>query len=108
MLGLNKELFNSIQILNRVVVISTEVETGCYLSPNLQNLSLLTMTESLHVNFIPPLQRRLEEFEVETLQSIYADKVNLKIRLAEEKLEGFKQMFADLTAGQGELVVIQN
>lgn len=59
-------------------------------------------------SLLNPLQRRFEEFEVETLQSNYADKVSLNIRLPDERQEGFKQMFADLTAGQGELAIIQD
>lgn len=84
------------------------VQTTLEKLPHGQRISWANLEITFDYSLLTPLQRRLEEFEVDTLQSIYADKVNLKIRLPEEKLEGFKQMFADLTAGQGELVVIQN
>jgi len=50
---------------------------------------------------LTPLQRRIPDFEAEELASSYADKVSLEIRLPQEQLAVFENMFADLTAGQG-------
>ncbi|MBW2510929.1 MAG: DUF1949 domain-containing protein, partial [Deltaproteobacteria bacterium] len=44
---------------------------------------------------------RIPDFEAEELASSYADKVSLEIRLPQEQLAVFENMFADLTAGQG-------
>jgi len=56
---------------------------------------------SFDYHLLTPLQRRLPDFEAEVLASTYAEKVSLEIRLPQEHLAVFENMFADLTAGQG-------
>ncbi|MCF6178946.1 MAG: YigZ family protein [Geopsychrobacter sp.] len=52
---------------------------------------------------VTPLERRLAAFEVEVLTTDYAEQVSFLLRLPAERKEGFRQMFEDLTAGQGTL-----
>ncbi len=47
------------------------------------------------------LERRLPEFEAEVLATDYAEKVSWQLRLPEERAAAFRQMFEDLSAGQG-------
>ena len=84
------------------------VQTALEKLPRTQRIAWANIEITFDYSLLTPLQCRLEEFEAETLQSNYAEKVSLNIRLPEERQEGFEKMFADLTAGQGELANIQN
>ena len=57
---------------------------------------------------VTPFERRLPEFEAEVLKTDYAAQVCCTLRLPAERLEAFEKMFADLTAGQGQLNRAQN
>lgn len=64
----------------------------------------------LKLNFdyaqVTPLERNLKNFEAEKLEIGYDDKVSMALRLPQEHQEAFARMFADLTAGQGELKIV--
>ncbi len=49
------------------------------------------------------LVRRLVEFEAQRIATDYAQQVSFGLRLPRERVEEFRQMFANLTAGQGHL-----
>lgn len=83
------------------------VKTALEKLPRTQKINWVNLELTFDYNLLTPLQQRLEGFEVETLQSNYAEKVSLNIRLPEEQQEGFKKMFTDLTAGQGSLAIVQ-
>jgi putative IMPACT (imprinted ancient) family translation regulator len=57
---------------------------------------------------VTPFERRLPDFEAEVLKTDYAVQVSRNLRLPAERLEAFEIMFADLTAGQGQLHRLSN
>jgi len=72
--------------------------------PRTERINWAHLAIRFDYNLLAPLQRRLADFEAEELESSYADKVRLKLRLPQEQLGAFAKMFTDLTAGQGELL----
>jgi uncharacterized YigZ family protein len=77
------------------------VQTALEKLPRIQRIDWAYLTLSFDYNLLTPLQRRFTDLEVEALESNYADKVSLKIRLPQEQQAAFEKMFTDLTAGQG-------
>jgi len=69
--------------------------------PRARRIDWAYLAVSFDYPLLTPLQRRIPDFEAEELASSYADKVSLEIRLPQEQLAVFENMFADLTAGQG-------
>jgi uncharacterized YigZ family protein len=55
---------------------------------------------------VTPFERRLAEFEAEALDMDYGEKVCCRLRLPEERWEDFCKMFDDLSAGQGQLKLL--
>ena len=55
---------------------------------------------------VTPFERRLAEFEAEVLDMDYGEKVGCRLRLPEENRDGFSKMFDDLSAGQGQLKLL--
>lgn len=78
------------------------VQTAFEKLPRTQRIDWAYLTISFDYNLLTPLQRRFTDFEAEELESHYADKVSLELRLPQEKLPAFEKMFTDLSAGQGE------
>lgn len=60
---------------------------------------------SCDYGLLAPLERRLADFEAEVLGTDYAEKVQLRLRLPEERVTAFTRMFTDLTAGRGLLEI---
>ncbi len=79
------------------------VQTALEKLPRTQRIAWEYLSLSFDYNLLTILQRRLADFEAEELESNYADKVTLNIRLPQEQLAAFEKMFTDLTAGKGEL-----
>lgn len=71
--------------------------------PRSLRIAWLEIRARIDYSLLTPLKLRLPEFEGEILATDYADKISVRLRLPEEQLEAFQAMFADLTAGQGEL-----
>ncbi len=80
------------------------VQTALEKLPRTQRIAWAYLSICFDYNLLTILQRRLADFEAEELESNYADKVTLNIRLPQEQQVAFEKMFTDLTAGQGELV----
>ena len=80
------------------------VQTALEKLPRTQRIAWAYLSICFDYNLLTILQRRLADFEAEELESNYADKVTLNIRLPQEQQVAFEKMFSDLTAGQGELV----
>ena len=80
------------------------VQTAFEKLPRTQRIAWVCLSIRFDYNLLMILQRRLADFEAEELESNYADKVTLNIRLPQEQQAAFEKMFTDLTAGQGELV----
>ena len=80
------------------------VQTAFEKLPRTQRIAWAFLSICFDYNLLTILQRRLTDFEAEELESNYADKVTLNIRLPQEQQVAFEKMFTDLTAGQGELV----
>jgi len=55
---------------------------------------------------VTPFERRLPDFEAEVFTTDYAEKVSLHLRLPKERMEEFRRMFEDLTAGKGTLDIL--
>ena len=81
------------------------VQTALEQLPRAERIDWVHLTVCFDYHLLTPLQRRLADFEAEELESSYADKVSLKLRLPQEQRGAFEQMFTDLTAGQGEYSV---
>jgi uncharacterized YigZ family protein len=81
------------------------VQTALARLPRGQRIAWAQLAISFDYHLLTPLQRRLADFEAEEVESSYADKVKIKIRLPQEQQTAFEKMFTDLTAGQGELSV---
>lgn len=79
------------------------VQTALEQLPRAQRIDWAMLTVSFDYSLVTPLQRRLDDFEVETLDSDYGAQVRLRLRLPVEQREGFEKMFADLSAGRGRL-----
>jgi len=77
------------------------VQTALEKLPRTQRINWSYLTINFDYNLLTPLQRRFTDFEAEELESTYADKVSLELRLPQEELSAFERMFADLSAGQG-------
>lgn len=77
------------------------VQTALEQLPRTQRISWVVLTVTFDYSLVTSLERRLAEFEVETLATDYSDKVCLRLRLPDEQLKGFEKMFTDMTAGQG-------
>jgi uncharacterized YigZ family protein len=79
------------------------VQTALKKLPRAQRIAWAHLAISFDYNLLTLLQQRLPAFEAEELESNYADKVSLKLRLPQEQQSAFEKMFTDLTAGQGKL-----
>ena len=55
---------------------------------------------------VTPFERRLAEFEAEVLDMDYGERVSCRLRLPEECRENFCKMFEDLSAGQGQMKLL--
>ena len=77
------------------------VQTALEQLPRTERISWVELTATFDYSLASPLERRLPEFEVESLATDYSDKVCIRLRLPEEQLRGFEKMFTDLTSGQG-------
>lgn len=71
--------------------------------PRSERVARVALRAGVDYALLPSLERRLDEFECEVIATDYADKVSIELRLPEERAEAFGRMFADLTAGRGEL-----
>ena len=78
------------------------VQTALEKLPRARRIDWAYLTIRFDYHLLTPLQRRFTDFEAEELESNYADKVSVKLRLPKEQLKAFEKMFADLTAGQGQ------
>jgi len=79
------------------------VKTALEKLPRAQRIAWAHLAINFDYHLLTSLQRRLADFEAEELESNYADKVSLKLRLPQEQQSAFEKMFIDLTAGQGDL-----
>ena len=78
------------------------VQTALETLPRTLRIDWAYLNISFDYNLLTLLQRRFTDFEAEELESHYADKVSLKLRLPQEQQAAFEKMFTDLTAGQGQ------
>ena len=53
-----------------------------------------------------PFERALADYEAEVLATDYSDRISIKLRMPSEWEESFRRMFADLSAGQGQLEAV--
>jgi uncharacterized YigZ family protein len=79
------------------------VQTALEQLQRTERITWVALTATFDYSLATPLERRLPEFEVESLATEYSDKVCIRLRLPEEQVRGFEKMFTDLTAGQGVL-----
>ena len=82
------------------------VQTAIEQLPCALRIAWAELQASLDYALLSPLERRLDDFECQVLATNYADKVGLRLRLPAERIEGFRKMFTDLTAGRGTLTPI--
>ncbi len=71
--------------------------------PRSERIAWLELQATIDYALKTQFERRLAEFEVEILETDYAQQVSYRIRLPEERAEAFRKMFNDLTAGKGVL-----
>lgn len=82
------------------------VNTALELLPRSERVAWVEFLATFDYALVTPLQRRLPEFEVEVLDTDYAELVAFRLRLPEEQKTGFRKMFDDLSAGQGLLELL--
>ncbi len=71
--------------------------------PRTERIDWCELAVTFDYALVTPLERRLSEYEAETLATDYAAQVCCNLRLPAEHLKTFEKMFADLTAGQGQI-----
>lgn len=69
--------------------------------PRAERINWCKLSATLDYALVAVFERRLSEFEAEVLATDYAEKVSLQLRLPMERETAFRQMFEDLSAGQG-------
>jgi uncharacterized YigZ family protein len=79
------------------------VQTALKQLPRGARIAWVPLRATFDYALLNPLERRLEEYECELLDTDYAEKIRVQLRLPEEQVETFVKMFADLTAGKGVL-----
>ena len=82
------------------------VKTALDLMPRTERIDWVHVQATLDYALLTPFERSLAEFELEILASAYGERVNVQGRLPRERSEAFCKMFADLTAGQGRLELL--
>ena len=53
-----------------------------------------------------PFEHVLKDYEAEVLATDYSDRIRIKLRMPSERVDSFRRMFADLSAGQGQLEAV--
>ena len=71
--------------------------------PRRTRIEWVALEAVLEYSLLAQLEPRLAEFECEVLATEYTDKVRFQLRVPEERFVGFGEMFAELTAGRGEV-----
>lgn len=71
--------------------------------PRCERVAWLELQATIEYALAGPLERRLPDFEAEILQIDYAEQVHYRLRLPEERIQGFRTMFNDLTASKAHL-----
>ncbi len=79
------------------------VQTALDQLPRAERVDWCELSATFDYALVTGFERRLAEYEAETLATSYAAQVNFRIRLPAEQSAAFEKMFADLSAGQGEL-----
>lgn len=74
--------------------------------PRSQRITWVEFRACFDYALLTILERRLPEFEAETLETDYAEQVVCHLRLPEEQKTGFCKMFNDLSSGQGALKLL--
>ena len=77
------------------------VKTALELLPRGERVARVELLVSFDYALATPFERRLPEYEVEVLDTTYAERVAYRLHLPEEHTAGFCKMFKDLSAGQG-------
>jgi uncharacterized YigZ family protein len=71
--------------------------------PRRTRIEWVELEAALDYSLLAQLEQRLAEFECEILATEYTDRVRFRLRVPVERYEGFGELFAELTAGQGEM-----
>lgn len=79
------------------------VQTALDQLPRGERIAWRELTLCFDYPLLMPLERRLGEFEAELLATDYADRISMRLRLPEERMDEFCRLFKDLSAGRGEL-----
>ena len=79
------------------------VQTALDQIPRCERVDWCEFAATFDYALVTPFERSLAGYEAETLTTDYAAQVCFHVRLPEEQVEKFLAMFADLTAGQGEI-----
>lgn len=79
------------------------VQTALDQLPRGERIAWRELTLRFDYPLLVPLERRLGEFEAELLATDYADRISMRLRLPEERMDDFCRLFNDLSAGRGEL-----
>lgn len=84
------------------------VQSALEQMPRAERVDRCELSVIFDYSLVTPFERRLPDFEAEVLRTDYTAQVCSNLRLPTEQLEAFEKMFADLTAGQGQLSRTQN
>ena len=82
------------------------VKTALDQTPRSERVDWCHLQAIIGYALITSFERQLAEYELEILDTDYGEQVSYRVRLPKERLEAFRNMFDDLTAGQGELKLL--
>jgi len=82
------------------------VKTALDQVPRSERIDWCSFQAIIGYALVTPFERQLAEYELEILDTDYGEQVRYQLRLPKERLEAFRKMFDDLTAGQGELKLL--
>ncbi len=79
------------------------VQTALDQLPRAERVDWCELSATCDYALVTGFERQLPAYEAEILETDYAAQVCFRIRLPKEQTAAFQKMFADLSAGQGEL-----
>jgi uncharacterized YigZ family protein len=74
--------------------------------PRSEKIEWVHFVACLDYSLLTPFERALKDYEAEVLAADYSDRVSIKLRMPSEREDSFRRMFADLSAGQGQLQAV--
>jgi uncharacterized YigZ family protein len=82
------------------------VKTALERLSRVERVTWVNLLTTFDYALVTSFERRLAEFEAEVLDMDYGERVSCRLRLPDEHRETFCKMFDDLSAGQGQMKLL--